>query len=75
MFFGIFRSESLPTDIDETKRFKLDINQWKADFIHAQIDTNNRLLSIESTITNVQHRVEQIYQRLEQACTSIIFIR
>ncbi|CAF4624196.1 unnamed protein product, partial [Rotaria sp. Silwood2] len=60
-------SESLTTDADEPKRFKLDINQWKDDFTRAQIDTSGRLSSMESTIAKLERQIEQMYQYFERA--------
>jgi gas vesicle protein len=63
---GIYRSESSPTNADESKRIKSLISDLQEDLVESQIKTDNKLESMESTITDLQSRFTQMESRFDR---------
>ncbi len=64
--FDIHRSESSPTNADESKRIKSLISDLKNDLENSQAQIDNKLESMESNITDVQLRFTQMENRLDR---------
>ncbi len=64
--FDIHRSESSPTNADESKRIKSLIIDLQSDLKDSQAQIDNKLESMESNITDLQLQFTQMENRLDR---------
>ena len=74
-FIEICRSELSVTNADQSKRLKSDINQLKDELTRSRTDTNEKILSMKSTVSHLHDQVRQIDNRIEKMFTRMISVR
>jgi hypothetical protein len=68
----IDRSDVSPTNDNELKRRKLELDHLNEGLTRMRIENSDKFFSMELTATNLNNRVEQIDNRLDKVCIHLI---
>lgn len=65
-FLDIYRSEASPTNADELKWLKTDMNQLKDELTHTRNDISDRLVSMEIDVSVLRYRMEHMDEQIDE---------